>query len=126
MSTQKKTYISEDLLSNKPKKGLGLIINEGAVTTPKIRDNAVTTEKIADSNVTTDKLKDNNVTWDKLSHEVQNDFTTLKNVQDAHDTDITKLKKQAVNMVVISQEDYDNLVLSGTVDANTYYNVFEQ
>lgn len=76
MSTQRKTYISEALLSEKPKRKLGLLINDNAVTTPKIRDKAVTTEKIAleaithkllaDNSVGTDNLYDSSVVSDKI------------------------------------------------------------
>lgn len=76
MSTQRKTYISEALLSEKPKQKLGLLINDNAVTTPKIRDKAVTTEKIAleaithkllaDNSINTNNLDDACVTGDKI------------------------------------------------------------
>lgn len=56
MSKEIKTYFSEAMLKDKPKKKFGLIINDGAVTTPKIRDKAVTEEKLADGAVTKDKL----------------------------------------------------------------------
>ena len=66
MSTQRKTYISEALLSEKPKKKLGLLINDNAITTPKIRDKAVTTEKIALEAITHKLLADNSVNTDNL------------------------------------------------------------
>lgn len=66
MSTQRKTYISEALLSEKPKKKLGLLINDNAITTPKIRDKAVTTEKIALEAITHKLLADNSVETDNL------------------------------------------------------------
>lgn len=71
MSKEIKTYFSEAMLKDKPKKKLGLIINDGAVTTPKIRDKAVTEEKLAENSVSTDKIIDHNVTWDKLTPEAQ-------------------------------------------------------
>lgn len=67
MSKEIKTYFSEAMLKDKPKKKLGLIINDGAVTTPKIRDKAVTEEKLADDAVTTDKIKNSNVTTLKIA-----------------------------------------------------------
>lgn len=66
MSTQRKTYISEALLSEKPKKKLGLLINDNAITTPKIRDKAVTTKKIALEAITHKLLADNSVNTDNL------------------------------------------------------------
>jgi hypothetical protein len=71
MSKEIKTYFSEAMLKDKPKKKLGLIINEGAVTTRKLANEAVTEEKLAENSVSTDKIKDHNVTWDKLTPEAQ-------------------------------------------------------
>lgn len=71
MSKEIKTYFSEAMLKDKPKKKLGLIINDGAVTTRKLANEAVTEEKLAENSVSTDKIKDHNVTWDKLTPEVQ-------------------------------------------------------
>lgn len=56
MSKEMKTYFSEAMLKDKPKKKLGLIINDGAVTTRKLANEAVTEEKLADGAVTKDKL----------------------------------------------------------------------
>lgn len=86
MSKEIKTYFSEAMLKDKPKKKLGLIINDGAVTTPKIRDKAVTTEKVAleaithkllaedsvntnnieDASVVSNKIMDNTIGGEKL------------------------------------------------------------
>ena len=71
MSKEMKTYFSEAMLKDKPKKKLGLIINDGAVTTRKLANEAVTEEKLAENSVSTDKIKDHNVTWDKLTPEAQ-------------------------------------------------------
>ena len=71
MSKEIKTYFSEAMLKDKPKKKLGLIINDGAVTTRKLANEAVTEEKLAENSVSTDKIKDHNVTWDKLTPEAQ-------------------------------------------------------
>lgn len=71
MSKEIKTYLSEAMLKDKPKKKLGLIINDGAVTTRKLANEAVTEEKLAKNSVSTDKIKDHNVTWDKLTPEAQ-------------------------------------------------------
>lgn len=71
MSKEIKTYFSEAMLKDKPKKKLGLIINDGAVTTRKLANEAVTEEKLAENSVSTDKIIDHNVTWDKLTPEAQ-------------------------------------------------------
>lgn len=67
MSKEIKTYFSEAMLKDKPKKKLGLIINDGAVTTRKLANEAVTEEKLADDAVTTDKIKNSNVTTLKIA-----------------------------------------------------------
>lgn len=67
MSKEIKTYFSEAMLKDKPKKKLGLIINDGAVTTRKLANKAVTEEKLADDAVTTDKIKNSNVTTLKIA-----------------------------------------------------------
>ncbi len=41
-------------------------------------------------------------------------------------TDIASLRQSAVKMVAISQADYDALVASGKVDADTWYNILEE
>ena len=71
MSKEMKTYFSEAMLKDKPKKKLGLIINDGAVTTRKLANEAVTEEKLAENSVSTDKIIDHNITWDKLTPEAQ-------------------------------------------------------
>ena len=71
MSKEIKTYFSEAMLKDKPKKKLGLIINDGAVTTRKLANEAVTEEKLADEAVTEEKLADGAVTSDKLGAEMR-------------------------------------------------------
>lgn len=66
MSKEIKTYFSEAMLKDKPKKKLGLIINDGAVTTPKIRDKAVTTEKVALEAITHKLLADDSVNTNNI------------------------------------------------------------
>lgn len=66
METYEK-YISEALLKNEPKKKLGLVLKDGAVTTDKIADKAITESKIADGAVSTIKIKDYAVTTTKLA-----------------------------------------------------------
>lgn len=65
MGTSEK-YISEALLKNEPKKPLGFVIKDDAVTTEKIKDQAVTEDKLADNSVSSDKILDGAVTKEKL------------------------------------------------------------
>lgn len=39
---------------------------------------------------------------------------------------IEQLQNSAVNMITLTEEEYDALVAAGTVDADTYYNVLEE
>ena len=55
------THFGASFIKNKPKKKIGLIINNGAITTNKMKDNTVTTYKIVDKAVTEPKLADNSV-----------------------------------------------------------------
>lgn len=43
-----------------------------------------------------------------------------------NESDIEQLGKSAVKMVAITQADYDALVASGKVDADTWYNILEE
>jgi hypothetical protein len=43
-----------------------------------------------------------------------------------NESDIEQLGKSAVKMVAITQTDYDALVASGKVDADTWYNILEE
>ena len=43
-----------------------------------------------------------------------------------NETDIGQLAESAVKMVAITQADYDALVASGKVDADTWYNILEE
>lgn len=60
------THFGASFIKNKPKKKIGLKINNGAITTDKIKDSAVTENKIADDAVTTSKIKDYSVTGEKI------------------------------------------------------------
>lgn len=55
------THFGISFIKNKPKKKIGLIINNGAITTDKMKDNTVTTYKIVDKAVTESKLANNSV-----------------------------------------------------------------
>lgn len=55
MSTSDR-YIGESPLSSLPKKALGFVIKNGAITTDKLADGSVTNEKLADGSVTKEKM----------------------------------------------------------------------
>lgn len=61
------THFGASFIKNKPKKKIGLKINNGAITTDKIKDSSITTNKIADNAVTTNKVDNNAITEDKIA-----------------------------------------------------------
>ena len=69
------THFGASFIKNKPKKKIGLKINNGAITTDKIKDSSITTNKIADNAVTTNKVDNNAITEDKIA---SNAVTTSK------------------------------------------------
>lgn len=61
------THFGASFIKNKPKKKIGLIINNGVITTDKIKDSSITTNKIVDNAVTTNKVDNNAITEDKIA-----------------------------------------------------------
>lgn len=61
------THFGASFIKNKPKKKIGLKINNGAITTDKIKDSSITTNKIVDKAVTTNKIDNNAITEDKIA-----------------------------------------------------------
>ena len=61
------THFGVSFIKNKPKKKIGLKINNGAITTDKIKDSSITTNKIVDNAVTTNKIDNNAITEDKIA-----------------------------------------------------------
>lgn len=61
------THFGASFIKNKPKKKIGLKINNGAITTDKIKDSSITTNKIVDNAVTTNKIDNNAITEDKIA-----------------------------------------------------------
>nr|DAG91846.1 MAG TPA: hypothetical protein [Crassvirales sp.] len=61
------THFGVSFIKNKPKKKIGLIINNGVITTDKIKDSSITTNKIVDNAVTTNKVDNNAITEDKIA-----------------------------------------------------------
>lgn len=61
------THFGASFIKNKPKKKIGLIINNGAITTDKIKDSSITTNKIVDNAVTTNKVDNNAITENKIA-----------------------------------------------------------
>ena len=60
-------HFGASFIKNKPKKKIGLKINNGAITTDKINDSSITTNKIVDKAVTTNKIDNNAITEDKIA-----------------------------------------------------------
>lgn len=54
------------------------------------------------------------------------EFNILVQAVKDNETNIATLTKDAVQMVAVTQEEYDALVAAGTVDANTWYNILEE
>lgn len=61
------THFGASFIKNKPKKKIGLIINNGVITTDKIKDSSITTNKIANNAVTTNKVDNSAITEDKIA-----------------------------------------------------------
>ena len=60
-------HFGASFIKNKPKKKIGLKINNGAITTDKIKDSSITTNEIVDKAVTTNKIDNNAITEDKIA-----------------------------------------------------------
>lgn len=54
------------------------------------------------------------------------EFNILVQAVKDNETNIATLTKDAVQMVAVTQDEYDALVAAGTVDANTWYNILEE
>lgn len=81
MNTGVEKYISEAKLRKVPKKKLGLVINDEAITTPKIAQNAVTSSKVNDGAITLPKINSNAI--DSYPHKNSYNLITSDGVANA-------------------------------------------
>lgn len=56
---------------------------------------------------------------------MQNAITSIQTKQTEHSEAISTLQSNSAKMVALTQDEYDALVEAGTVDTDTYYNIFE-